>query len=192
MNTLLYILHINGREYVKIGITANIRQRIKTIKASSGFTVDPQKSLIITNHNKSNIRLLERNLLAITKEFALNWRQDVDFSGMHEFRKNSCTKRIVQWIKDQKNYGFDFKVYTGLDICGRYSKGKIPKHYFPVDKQIKGVSPILKNDVSAYCKKNNIQYADLLNLALYKYAVELGIDRKEDFTIEGYNNYYKI
>ena len=192
MKTILYILHFNERDWIKIGITKNLKQRIKTLKSDTGFTVDYANSIIITNNLCSNIRLLERNLLTITNDFALNWRHDVKFSGMDEFRKNNCTNLIQQWVQEQRNYGMKFKIYTGIDVCGQYYKKAIPKVYFPIDKTVKGISPILKNDINDYCKENNIAYREILNSALYNYAIKIGINRVDEIAIEGYDNFYKI
>ncbi|WP_194852334.1 GIY-YIG nuclease family protein [Nonlabens antarcticus] len=191
MKTILYVLYFSEPGWIKIGITKNLKKRISTLASEIGYKVNHTVSVVITNHSDSNIRLLERNFLEITRGFALNWKSGVKFSGMNEFRSGESLPILQKWLEEQQNYNLQIKFFKGIDICGRYYKGTIPKCYFPVDKSVSGVSPLLMNDINAFCKKTKIDYVDFLNIALYKYAAEKGIDRKDSSEIKNYDNYFK-
>lgn len=120
------------------------------------------------------------------------WTADSNFSGIHETRNMEAFSTIKTFLEDQDKYGIIYNSYTGIDVCGQYFKKNIPKVYFPIDEPVKGISPMLKNDITIYCNKKNIAYRDILNIALYDYATKVGINRVDDMAIEGYDNFYKI
>ncbi len=191
MKIVLYILKFQNENILKIGITTNISFRISCIEKSSGFIVDHYKSMIITNPIKKNIRLLEKNLLNITTDFQYKFEEKKYFGGINEFRKGNCVNLMLQFIKDQKDYGFKYKIYTGIDVCGQYTH-TLPKAYFPIFYPVKGISSILKSDIKKYCKANGCDYYDFLNKSLYDSMKSLGYGRETEMPIKGYKNFFKV
>ncbi|SCY00543.1 hypothetical protein SAMN05192588_0690 [Nonlabens sp. Hel1_33_55] len=194
MKKILYLLKFknNYNNVFKIGITKNLKQRIYCLENATSLRIDYYNSSVITHDETSKINLLEKNLLEITMKWKTKWTPESNFSGMHEVRYIEAFSVVEKFLGDQDKYGIIYKSYSGIDVCGQYFKKGIPKVYFPIDKTIKGISPILKNDINDYCIENNIAYREILNTALYNYAIKIGINRVDDVAIEGYDNFYKI
>jgi len=107
--------------------------------------------------------------------------------GQHEFRKNNCTNLILQYIKDQRDYGFHYKIYTGIDVAGKPNT-KIPRAYNPVDIPAKGVCRVIQKDIEKYCKEHNLCTYEFIEVTFYEKFKALKIDRTDD---RDYSNYYK-
>ncbi|MFI8377730.1 hypothetical protein [Leeuwenhoekiella sp. NPDC079379] len=190
MSQLLYIIKFRDVNFIKIGITSNIQLRMYQLSRDSGFKIDHYKSYIFTNPHAVKISFLERNLLMITSEFKLNWRDKYEFPGSKELRYDNCLNLIFQFIEEQRSYSLKFKKYKGIDLCGNYLH-HIPKSYFPIKKPIKGLSPILKMDVLNHCDENNLKYSDFQNQAFYFYLQHFGKVR-EDIVIKEYDKFFKV
>ncbi|WP_405377511.1 hypothetical protein [Nonlabens sp. Asnod3-A02] len=189
MKTVLYILHFQESNLIKIGYTKNISNRITAIEKGSQLIVDHHKSLVITYREKDKIVLLERNLLHITSDFGRKMKVWNSFAGINEFRTNNCCNLLNQFIEDQKGYGIKYKIYKGIDICGNYSH-LIPKAYYPVYYPVKGMPKLLKEDALKFCEIQNIKLNDLINLGIYKFLKCQDLDRSDDVS-EKYKNYFK-
>ena len=191
MKRFLYILIFKNQSFLKIGKASGKFRRIEQLQhaLSNSCEIDLNRSYVITAKRNSDINLLESTLLRITEndKFYLPFLDNV--KGREEFRNIECLSKVLKYIDIQNNYIPNLKLYHGIDICGNYNH-TIPKSYFPSHIRSNGLSKELIDDLDIYCKKNNVNWDNMINELLYQKAKELNIDRKD--TIKLTKNMFKV
>lgn len=187
--TFLYILIFKNQDFIKIGITTSIPTRLKKIQNDVEYLeIDFEKSFVITHKSNIDIKFLERNLLRISK----NYFQEIpNRPDLQEYRKKESLDILFNFIKHQSDFGINYKIFDGIDICGNH-KHNLPKAYFPPNIQSNGgISQVLLRDLESYAKSKNLNYANLINEIIFEKIKELKIDRKEEY-FQKNKNVFKI
>ena len=183
-------MHFQNSNFVKIGITTSIVYRIKQVEKHFNLSIDHHKTLVVTGQSRGRIKMLENWLLESTLDFQHEIKPVSKGNfGQNEFRTNNCLKLIKQYILDQRDYGINYKIYRGVDVCGHYTI-TIPKVYYHVELPVSYISNVLYEDIQKYCANNKISPLHFYNDLLYQKMVELGIDRK-DLSPGKYEDYFK-
>lgn len=160
-------------DYVKIGVTTNLRARIKAHKESFGTAFNYKDSYVIIGP-KGYPSVLEKQIL---NDMINHMPTDSPFEECDGFSEIRSSKNIGSLLKilelKRKDLSAPFEIFKGIDVSG-FRSDVIPEKYYPINEAAPDMILPVAKEVQKLSIERNRSFLTVANELLYEHLVMIG------------------
>lgn len=178
---ILYILKFKKHALMKVGITCNLRERIRNHQENFNDEFDLLKSYVITAP-KGYVGVLEKQIL---NDLINDIPESVPFEncvGSTEIRLSRNLRTLID-ILNLKSNSLDapLQIFKGIDLSG-FQSDIIPEKFYPHDHKAHVILDFIGDIVMEIADERNQDEISTVNELLYEHFIVIGLVKEEKHT----------